>query len=67
MEGRVLIHTPRGRDAAVVQKVLAGRDLVALVCESAEEMLTNLDEGAAAAILTEESLLQVPEMPLSLR
>ena len=65
MEGRVLIHTPRGRDAAVVQKVLAGRDLVALVCESAEEMLTNLDEGAAAAILTEESLLQVPEMPLS--
>ncbi|MEB0059150.1 MULTISPECIES: response regulator [unclassified Variovorax] len=65
MEGRVLIHTPRGRDAAVVQKVLAGRDLVALVCESAEEMLTNLDEGAATAILTEESLLQVPEMPLS--
>ncbi|MDB5828263.1 MAG: hybrid sensor histidine kinase/response regulator [Variovorax sp.] len=64
MEGRVLIHAPRGRDAAVVQKVLAGRDLVALVCESAGQMLANLDEGAAAAILTEESLLQVPEAPL---
>ncbi|CAN5913831.1 ATP-binding protein [soil metagenome] len=65
MEGRVLIHTPRGRDAAVVQTVLAGRDLVAMVCDSADEMLANLDEGAAAAILTEESLLQVPEAPLS--
>ncbi len=66
MEGRVLIHAPRGRDAAVVQTVLGSRSLSTLVCDSAEQMLANLDEGAAAAILTEESLLQVPEAPLGL-
>jgi signal transduction histidine kinase/ActR/RegA family two-component response regulator len=64
VERRVLIHAPRGRDAAVVQQVLQGIELVAVVCESAEAMLAALDEGAAAAILTEESLLQVPEAPL---
>ena len=37
---------------------------MAVVCESAEAMLAALDQGAAAAILTEESLLQVPEAPL---
>ncbi|AMM25168.1 response regulator [Variovorax sp. PAMC 28711] len=66
MEGRVLIHAPRGRDATVVQKVLGSRSLATLVCASADQMLANLDEGAAAAIMTEESLLQVPEAPLSL-
>ncbi|RYF33227.1 MAG: PAS domain-containing sensor histidine kinase, partial [Comamonadaceae bacterium] len=64
MERRVLIHAPRGRDAAVVQSVLGSRDLPGLVCDSAQQMLANLNEGAAAAILTEESLLQVPKAPL---
>ena len=64
MERRVLIHAPRGRDAAVVQKLLQEIDLVAVVCASADEMLRALDEGAAAAILTEESLIEVPEAPL---
>ncbi|RZI97390.1 MAG: response regulator [Variovorax sp.] len=64
MERRVLIHAPRGRDAVVVQSVLGSRDLPNLVCDSAQQMLANLNEGAAAAILTEESLLQVPEAPL---
>jgi signal transduction histidine kinase/CheY-like chemotaxis protein len=64
VERRVLIHAPRGRDAAVVQQVLRDIQLVAVVCESADAMLADLDRGAAAAILTEESLLQVPEAPL---
>jgi signal transduction histidine kinase len=64
MERRVLIHAPRGRDAAVVQQVLHDIQLVAVVCASADAMLAALDQGAAAAILTEESLLQVPEAPL---
>jgi hypothetical protein len=48
----------------VVQQVLQSIDLVAVVCESADATLAALDQGAAAAILTEESLLQVPEAPL---
>jgi signal transduction histidine kinase len=64
VERRVLIHAPRGRDAAVVQRVLQEISLVAVVCESAESMVADLDRGAAAAILTEESLLQLPEAPL---
>lgn len=64
MERRVLIHAPRGRDAAVVQRVLQDMHLNAVICESAEQVLRELDDGAAAAILTEESLLQLPEAPL---
>jgi signal transduction histidine kinase/CheY-like chemotaxis protein len=64
VERRVLIHAPRGRDAAVVQRVVQEISLVAVICSSADEMLAALDQGAAAAILTEESLLQVPEAPL---
>lgn len=64
MERRVLIHAPRGRDAAVVQKLLHDIDLLSVVCTSADQMLAALDEGAAAAILTEESLVEVPEAPL---
>ncbi|MBB1603119.1 ATP-binding protein [Variovorax sp. UMC13] len=64
MERRVLIHAPRGRDAAVVQRVLQEINLVAVICDSAEAMVADLDVGAAAAILTEESLVQLPEAPL---
>ncbi|MES2530300.1 MAG: ATP-binding protein, partial [Pseudomonadota bacterium] len=64
MERRVLIHAPRGRDAAVVQRVLQDMDLRTVVCDSSEQLLSELGEGAAAAILTEESLLQLPEAPL---
>jgi signal transduction histidine kinase len=64
VERRVLIHAPRGRDAAVVQRVLEDIHLFTVVCNSAEQVLAELDVGAAAAILTEESLLQVPEAPL---
>jgi signal transduction histidine kinase/ActR/RegA family two-component response regulator len=64
VERRVLIHAPRGRDAEVVQTLLQGIELVAVVCASADQLLADLDLGAAAAILTEESLLQLPEAPL---
>jgi signal transduction histidine kinase/ActR/RegA family two-component response regulator len=64
VEGRVLIHAPKGRDAAVVGALLASREFDAVVCHSSEQLLVRLDEGAAAAILTEEALLLVPEAPL---
>ena len=55
MELRVLIHAPRGRDAAVVKGVLLP-DHVVEVCGEAAQLVARLDEGAAAAILTEEAL-----------
>lgn len=57
MELRVLVHAPRGRDAAVVKGVLEQHHL-ALVCEDPHELLLRMDEGAGAAIVTEEALLE---------
>jgi signal transduction histidine kinase len=64
VERRVLIHAPRGRDADVIQRLLQGLELVAVICTSAEQLIAQLDQGAAAAIVTEESLLKLPEAPL---
>src|SRR5687767_12878201 len=55
MELRVLIHAPRGRDAAVVKGVLEPYHEVE-VCPEAAQLAARLDEGAAAAIITEEAL-----------
>ena len=55
MELRVLIHAPRGRDAAVVQGVLAGAH-VGVVCGDANQLMRCITEGAAAAVVTEEAL-----------
>jgi signal transduction histidine kinase/CheY-like chemotaxis protein len=55
MELRVLIHAPRGRDAAVVQGVLDPRHEV-VICTEAAQFVRCLHEGAAAAILTEETV-----------
>ena len=55
MELRVLIHAPRGRDAAVVQGVLEGEHAVA-ICVEPQQLLACLLEGSAAAIVIEEAL-----------
>nr|MDQ6880829.1 response regulator [Pseudomonadota bacterium] len=55
MELRVLVHAPRGRDATVVKGVLEPRH-TAHVCDDPHELLRRMDEGAAAAIVTEEAL-----------
>jgi signal transduction histidine kinase/CheY-like chemotaxis protein len=55
MELRVLVHAPRGRDAAVVKGVVEPQHHVE-ICDEALQLLDRLDEGAAAAILTEEAL-----------
>jgi signal transduction histidine kinase/ActR/RegA family two-component response regulator len=59
MELRVLIHAPRGRDASVVQSVLASQRIESLVCGSEPELMAALEEGAASVILTEEALPQL--------
>jgi len=58
-EQRVLIHAPRGRDAAVVQGVLEHQRIAARVCATESELVDALVEGAAAVILTEEALPQL--------
>ncbi|RYF82178.1 MAG: response regulator [Comamonadaceae bacterium] len=60
MERRVLIYAPRGRDAQVVQRVVEGMGLQVSTCASHDELLARLTEGAAAALLTQEALLQLP-------
>jgi len=64
MERRVLIHAPRGRDAAVICRVVEDMALAAEICPSAADMLHQLDEGAATAVMTEESIAQLPEARL---
>ncbi|MCS4509596.1 ATP-binding protein [Xylophilus ampelinus] len=60
MERRVMVHAPRGRDANVVHEVLAGRGIPAQVCQSQDEMLAGLAQGAAAAVVTEEAFGVTP-------
>ena len=56
MELRILVHAPLGRDAAVIKGVI-GADHGAHVCVEPAQIVDALYEGAAAAIITEESLL----------
>jgi signal transduction histidine kinase/ActR/RegA family two-component response regulator len=54
-ELRVLVHAPRGRDASVVKDVI-GHNHQVEICPTAAELMTALQQGAACALLTEESL-----------
>jgi len=56
MEGRVLILAPHGRDAQVIESVLRREHLDCLVCADAAALLSELEAGAATAIVTEEVL-----------
>ena len=55
MELRVLVHAPRGRDAAVVQSVVGVSHEVE-VCPEWGDLMRRLHDVSAATILTEESL-----------
>ena len=55
MELRVLVHAPRGRDAAVVRDVILPNH-PGLVCNTPAQLIASLREGAAAAVITEEAL-----------
>jgi signal transduction histidine kinase/ActR/RegA family two-component response regulator len=58
-ELRLLVHAPRGRDASVVQSVLSAQGLGVSVCDTPAQLLDRMAEGAAAAILTEETLAEL--------
>ena len=55
-ETRVLILAPRGRDAAVVEQVLARAGTPAAICPDLPGWIDALRTGAAAALVTEEAL-----------
>ena len=57
MELGVLVHAPRGRDAAVVKGVLEPQHH-ALICERPEDLLHQMNVGAGAAVVTEEALCE---------
>ena len=59
MELRVLVFAPRGRDAVVVEGVLAGQGIKVKVCADRDDLLARLEEGAASVILTEEALAEL--------
>lgn len=66
IEQRVLVHAPRGRDAAVIEDVLASEGIAALVCPRPDDLVGALMEGGAAAVLTEEALAAVDSQALQL-
>ena len=57
-EERILILTPRGRDASLIAGTLAEDRISAAICRDAAELVGRLDEGAAGAIVAEEALTQ---------
>jgi len=54
---RVLVLAPIGRDAQAAAQHLAERKLKSVVCDSVEDLLIKLGEGAALALVTEEAFL----------
>ena len=57
MELRVLIHAPRGRDAAVIQSVVEAAHQVE-ICPEWTDLVRGLHQLSATTILTEESLAE---------
>nr|WP_295852830.1 response regulator [uncultured Xylophilus sp.] len=65
MERRVLIHAPRGRDAAVVKQVLADSGMASRICPTPDDLLQQLEhDGAGAAVVTEEAFPVLQDAPL---
>lgn len=56
---RVLILAPRGRDAAVIEQVLARACVTTAHCTDVASLLACLEEETGAALITEETLTGV--------
>ena len=56
MEERILILAVRGRDSAVTEQVLSGAGHACQVCRCVGTLAGELERGAGAALVTEESL-----------
>ena len=53
---RALVLAPRGRDAVLARDILRDAGLHTEICADLNELLRQIDRGAAVAIVTEESL-----------
>lgn len=56
-EARILVLAPTGRDSPLIAETLAADALPTIMCRDVDALLKMLEEGAAAAIITEEALL----------
>jgi len=65
LESRVIILAPFGRDAEVIARVVTGL-APAQPVQTPEQLLTAVNEGAAAAVVTEEALSIAPGGPVHL-
>lgn len=57
MEWRILLLAVKGRDAAVIEQLIARAGHQSLICNSCTELASEGRRGAAIAVVTEESLL----------
>jgi len=57
MKERVLILAPIGRDAQAAARNLAIENMDCVICADVGDLLLKLDEGGAAALVTEEAFL----------
>jgi PAS domain S-box-containing protein len=64
MDERVLILAPRGRDADVISRLLAAAGIGCLVMENLPDLPSAMEAGAAAVIVTEETLATSDQAPL---
>ena len=55
---RVLVLAPIGRDAPAAAHNLAESNLTCMICSDLDDLNAKLQEGAAAALVTEEAFLQ---------
>ena len=64
-ENRVLILAPRGRDAGVIEQLLAKASTPVRICPDVATWVGELANGAAAAIVTEEALVEADTATLN--
>ena len=55
-EGRLLVLAPVGRDAQLMQSMLASEKVECRACPDLRDLLRELEHGAGALVLTEEAL-----------
>jgi signal transduction histidine kinase/ActR/RegA family two-component response regulator len=58
VEDRILLLALRGRDALVISQLVERAGHASQICRSCEDLARELSLGAAAALVTEESLLE---------
>lgn len=56
IDTRILVLSPTGRDAQLISETLSAGGLTTAICKDATDLVSMLEEAAAAAIIAEEGL-----------